>query len=375
MKLIYIANTRMPTEMAHGLQIMKTCEAFAKKGIDIELIVPMRFSISKIGKDDPFKYYQIKNKFKIKKIFCLDLTPLNKFLGPVSFLTQALTFSFFSFIYLLFKKTKYIYGRDRISLLFIKYIKPTIFEIHKIHKFLTKRTAKKARKIIAITQGLKNDLLKKNIEENKILVAPDGIDIEDFQIKKTKEEAREKLNLPQDKNLIMYTGHLYKWKGVESLALASKYLKKEDLIIFVGGIKWYLKNFKNFVKTNNLKNILILGHQDYSKIPYYLRAADCLILTGTRKSKVSKKYTSPIKLFEYMTAKKPIIASNLPSFKEILNQENATFTEPDNPMDIAKKIKQILNNKELSQKLSEKAYNDAKQHTWDNRADKILKFI
>ncbi len=99
MKIIYIANTRLPTEMAHGLQIMKMCEAFVKKGIELELVVPMRFRISKLGRKDSFDYYRVKKIFKIKKIFCFDLTPLNRFLGPISFLIQALSFSFFASIY------------------------------------------------------------------------------------------------------------------------------------------------------------------------------------------------------------------------------------------------------------------------------------
>ncbi len=79
--------------MAHGLQIMKMCEAFVKQGVNLELIVPKRFAISDLAKKDPFEYYKVDKNFKIKKLFCLDLTPLNRFLGPVSFLIQAISFA------------------------------------------------------------------------------------------------------------------------------------------------------------------------------------------------------------------------------------------------------------------------------------------
>ena len=111
MRLTYVANVRIPTEMAHGVQIMHMCEAFADNGAEVELVVPKRFSISDIGKKNPFKYYGIKENFKIKKILCLDPTPLNKYLGPVSFLTEALSFAFFVSIYLFFKKTDYRIGK------------------------------------------------------------------------------------------------------------------------------------------------------------------------------------------------------------------------------------------------------------------------
>ena len=59
-KLIYIANLRLPTEKAYGIQIAKMCEAFGALGLDVELVTPYR--ISKI-KDNLFDYYSIKKNF------------------------------------------------------------------------------------------------------------------------------------------------------------------------------------------------------------------------------------------------------------------------------------------------------------------------
>jgi len=375
MKITYIANTRLPSEMAHSLQIMKMCEAFVKNGAELELIVPWRFGISEIAKKDPFEYYKVEKNFKIKKIFCFDLTPLNRFLGPVSFLIQALSFSFFAFIYLLFRRADIFYGRDRFDLFLISFFRPFIFEIHKIHKNLDINTVKRAKKIIAITKAIKDELVKRGLKEEKILVVPDGVDLKDFEIKESKEECRKKLNLPLNKNLILYTGHLYKWKGVETLVLASKFLSEKGLIVIVGGIKWYLSNFKKFVKKNNLKKVLVLGYQDYSRIPYYLKSADCLALTGSSKYPTSREYTSPMKMFEYMASLRPIAASNLPSFKEILNENNCIFVKSDDPKSMAIGIKKAINDFELSKKISEQAYKDVQKYTWDNRAKKIINFI
>ena len=54
-KLIYIANARIPTEKAHGIQIMKMCEAFAGLGVDVEIIVPKR-SVKALINEDPFVF-------------------------------------------------------------------------------------------------------------------------------------------------------------------------------------------------------------------------------------------------------------------------------------------------------------------------------
>ena len=76
MKLIYIDNARIPTEKAHGVHIMKMCEALAnikieEQSLTVELIVPKR--INKI-KENPFNYYDVEKNFKIKKIPCIDLS-------------------------------------------------------------------------------------------------------------------------------------------------------------------------------------------------------------------------------------------------------------------------------------------------------------
>ena len=400
MKLIYIANTRLPTEMAHGLQIMKMCEAFSKlkiksQKLKVELIVPMRFSTFQLIGKDPFEYYKTEKIFKIRKIFSFDLTPLNRFLGPVSFLIQAFSFSFFTFIYLFFKKADIVYSRDRFSLFFTSFVKKNlIFEVHKIHKICFWGILKRVKKIIVISSGLKDVLLRQGIKEDKILVAPDGIDLEDFESVETdicklsspsrnvqinadwiKKECRKKIDLPIEKKLVVYTGHLYKWKGIETLALASRYLPNDTLVVIIGGIKWYLSNFKKFVKKKGLKKIRILGHQDYFKISYFLKSADCLVLTGTKKLEVSRRYTSPMKMFEYMASKRPIIASDLPSFREVLNQNNAVLVEPDNPRALAEGVKRVLENPDLAKRISEQAYKDVQKYTWERRAKKIIKFI
>jgi len=355
---------------------MHMCEAFADNGMEVELVVPKRFSISAIGKKDPFEYYGVKRNFTIKKIFCFDLTPLNRYLGPVSFLTQALSFALFVSAYLLFKKTDIIFSRDRFSLLFVASLKKNVvLEAHQLHRSLFKFILDKVKRIIVITRGLKDDLIKKGVGGNKIFIAADGVDLEVFKIRESKEECRKKLNLPLDKKLIIYIGQLYKWKGVETLALASKYLDRDNLIMIGGGIKWYLDNFVEFLKQEKLNKVITLGHQEYSKIPYFLKAADCLILTGTAKYGISEKHTSPMKMFEYMTSHKPIVASDLPSFREVLNEDNSILVESDNPQAMAEGIKKAFNDVRFSVKISEQAYQDVQKYSWDNRAKSILEFI
>ncbi|KKR77731.1 MAG: group 1 glycosyl transferase [Parcubacteria group bacterium GW2011_GWE2_40_8] len=92
MKILYIANARLPTEKAHGIQIMKTCEAFADLGHSVSLIVPRRFNFIK---DDPFEYYRVKRNFKIIKLPTIDLVKFSK----IGFWIESIVFAKMTFLY------------------------------------------------------------------------------------------------------------------------------------------------------------------------------------------------------------------------------------------------------------------------------------
>ncbi len=375
MKIIYIANIRMPTEKAHGIQIMKMCEAFANsklnKSIKLELVVPQRFNYIK---DDPFEYYGIKRNFKIKKLPCLDLIPLDKYIGHLGSWVESITFNFFVFPYILFKKTDIIYTRDKFSLFLILFKKNLVFEAHTFPKnyFMYSLFFKKLKKIIVITQKLKDFFIEKGISADKILVASDGVDLEKFNIKNTQEECRKRLSLPLDKKTVLYTGHLYEWKGAQTLAKASQFLPKDMEIYFIGGTD---KDVRRFKTQNSKLKIKIVGYKPHSEIPFWLKAADVLVLPNSAKKEISKYWTSPLKMFEYMASKRPIIASDLPSIREILNENNSFLVKPDNPERLAKGIESILKNPNLSAKISNQAFQDVQNYTWQKRAKNILEFL
>ncbi|MDO8601401.1 MAG: glycosyltransferase [bacterium] len=382
MTLLYISNARIPTEKAHGIHIMKMCEVFAIEGfrkslntlrdfvnpsiIEVELVIPRRFN--KIKKD-PFDYYGINPNFKIKKLPCLDLIPLDKYLGYLALWLESLSFTLAVFFYLIFKKADIIYTRDK-SLLFLSFFKKNIiFESHTFPRnyFLYQPFLKRLKGIVVITQKLNEQF------GGGALVAPDGVDLEQFDIRNTKEECRKKLNLPLDKKIVLYTGHLYQWKGVDVLAEASQYLPENVEVYFVGGT---VEDIHKFKIQNTKYKIHVVGHRPYAEIPYWLKAADILVLPNSAKKEISKHWTSPLKMFEYMASGRPIVASDLPSIREVLNEENAVLVEPDNPQKLADGIKKVLEDELLSDRISKKAYSDvAENYTWRRRRKKIFEFF
>lgn len=375
MKILYIANIRLPTEKAHGIQIMKMCEAFADIGHKVELIVPWRFNFIKI---EPFEYYGVKKNFKITKLPSLDLV----WLGRIGFWAQSFTFAEVSGWYALFKKADIFYSRDELPLFNLGFFKRNLFwEAHDGRlNFIIKNIIKRCAGIITITEGLKDFYARNGTAREKIFVAPDGVDLEKFTINLNKEECRERFSLPQNKKIIMYTGHLYDWKGSDILLEAarefeSKNSESESLFVFVGGTKKDIEIFKSKAESVKLSNIKILGHKPHYDIPYYLKAADVLVLPNRGDNDISRRYTSPMKLFEYMASGNPIVASDLPSIREILNETNAVLVKPDDSKELANGVIKVLRDDDLSGKISKQALENIKEYTWQKRADKIISFI
>ena len=382
MKIYYIANSRIPTEKAHGIQVIKMCEAFTSRGIDVKLVLPWRFN--KI-KQDPFEYYGVKKNFKIIRVPSLDLILLG--IPKIGFLIQAATFGFFAAVYLLLKSRPkdIIYSRDEFSLWFLSFLGRNLFwEAHTFPGSPQKyqRILKKINGLVAISHGLKKSFQAVGMAEEKILVAPDAVDLARFAVKESSQECRKKLSLPQDKKIVLYTGHLYKWKGADVLMESSEFLSENTLVYLVGGTEEDVASYKpssraqaEGLKAESYKLVTFVGHRSHKEIPYWLKAADVLVLPNSAKEKISAIYTSPLKLFEYMAGGKPIVASDLPSLREILNENTAVLVEPDNPEALAKGIEKVLKDGVLAGKIAQNAAEEAKNYTWEKRAQNILTFL
>lgn len=368
-KIIYLANIRLPTEKAHGLQIMKTCEALASLGISLELIVPRRLNQLK---EDPFDFYGVVRNFQIKRLPCLDFLVL-KFLGPAGFWLESLSFNFFLGLYLLFNRFEVYYTRDLLTALFLSG-RRNFYEVHTLprHGLFWHRLAwRHSAGLIVISDGLKKALMNYGLPEEKILTARDAVDVAQFQIKETREECRKKLGLPVEQKIVVYTGHLYDWKGAGMLAEAAKFLPTDTHIYLVGGTNADIAQFKEKYQAPNLH---IVGWQKHELIPFWLGAAHVLALPNSARSNIGAKYTSPLKAFEYIAAGRAIVASDLPALHEVLNDAGrVVFVEPDSASSLALAIANLLSYEASTDPI--KREKELKDYSWETRARRIKDFI
>ncbi len=381
MTLLYLVSQRLPTEKAYGRQIAKMCSKFADlSGVDLELIYPTRHNLIK---ESFFEYYDIKDNFRISRISAPDFNAPG-FLEVLAFGVKNIISALILARAVLTRHPDVVYSREELPLYILSFFrKNLVFESHKMQiprKFMYRRFKNNGVKIVAIVQALKDDFLKIGFEVKNILVAPDGVDFEIVNKEGTspsdKGTARILLGLPSGQKLAVYTGSLYRWKGVYVLADAAKLMPGVLFFVVGGDERGDEAEFKRYLVEQRINNVKVTGYiKSEETVRSYLAAADVLILPNSAKDKVSQKYTSPLKLFAYMASRRPIVASDLPSLREILNENNSILVKPDDALALAEGIKKVLNDPVSASHMSNLAFEDAKQYTWEKRAESIINFM
>lgn len=184
--------------------------------------------------------------------------------------------------------------------------------------------------IATVSEPLKDELVERGIDKDRIVVHPNGVDpaIFDPSIFSQNEidEIRQKLGIPADGVLVSFVGTFGPWHGAEKLALAAKRLidegadghEGEEYFLFIGdGVR--RPEVEAF--TGNLierGRVILTGLVDPSAIPSYLAASDILVSPTVRNPDKSPFFGSPTKLFEYMAAGKPVIASQIGQIEEVM---------------------------------------------------------
>jgi len=301
-----------------------------------------------------------------------------------------------SFKYLKFikkEKIEYVHTREPHLLLFLILYNKLFFrlkikfayEVHTISsrsfrdKIIEILLARWSDYLIFITKYLRDHYIEKyNCLNKKTLIASDAVNLNIFDIDINKEEARKKLDLPLGKKIIGYCGRFRTMdmeKGIINIFKALKILDDDIVFVAMGGkprhVEYYIEKSKIF-KVDSKS--IIRGHFTQDIVALYQKAADVLLMPFPDIHHY-RYYMSPMKMFEYMASKRPVIVSDLPSIREVLNAKNCVFCKPGDPIDLAKKIKLVLKNDELARNIADQAYQDAKNYTWDKRVEKIVRFL
>ena len=427
MKLLYIANIRLPTEKAHGLQIMQNCEAFADAGAEVTLWIARRYNTPELRDvRDVWAHYGVKQNFGLRRLPCIDLVPLvagkNGWLAQVIFQIEVWTFALVALVQVIFAQADVIYSRDTIILLVMSLIRPRkmlAYEAHtlaqgRVGRTLQRWVVRRVGQVFATTAKLAQDLMalesagdsgrdrmatvvpfRQNDEsivvpfrqndkspDPRYSVAHDGIRRERFAHTPDQAAARQALGWPADGFVVGYVGRLQTMamdKGVGALVEALAKLAREPgancTLALVGGPDEMAAEFRARWRELGMDDALFLyaGQVAPERVPLYLSAFDICAMPFPWTTHFAY-YASPIKLFEYMASKRALVASNLPSIAEVVvDGESALLTPPADVEALAQAIRRLRDDAALRERLEEKAYRIVMEsYTWDARAKMIL---
>lgn len=367
MKIAYIAPQAIPSQAANSIHMMKMAQAMAKNGHDVTLFAARG---SDDREEDIFTYYGVEKNFNLK---LQNRRPGKWGLIAYGFKNAADARA---------TKADVVFSRCLMSgwAAAISDI-PVLFETHDspltlnniARSILMRLTAhKNFRGLIVISQALKDHVAAyTKIPAEKIIVAPDGAD-----------------PLPPAQTIPFerkpgsfhagYTGHLYKGRGIEIIAGMAQACA-DVMFHIVGGKAEDIAYWQN--QFNSLKNIVFYGHVAPARVQDFLRNFDVLLAPYQKKVAVAGNtgdtaaWMSPLKIFEYMAAGKPMICSDLPVLREVLHDdENSILVAPDSIADWVAELKKLQSDPKLANRIGDKAQEKfLLQYTWQKRAEKIVK--
>ena len=166
---------------------------------------------------------------------------------------------------------------------------------------------------------------------------------------------------------MMYIGSLGDWKGVDTLCEAAMEFQEGVKAVVIGGNEDELNSWKD-----KYPHVIFLGSKPYEEIGRHQRAADILIVPNNPISKESTDYTSPIKLFAHMASDVPLLVSDLPSLRTIVNEEEVFFFEAGSHESLRAQVTYVLSAGEEAKKRSIASRESSKQYTWSRRAQQII---
>jgi glycosyltransferase involved in cell wall biosynthesis len=395
--ILYFSDTRFPIERANGVQTMATCHALAARGHKVTLIVrPDTTSPAR----DPFAFYDLPKvpRFRIESIR-----------GPRSPRARRAQFLLAALRRLVTRKADVAFTRDLgLAAFFLqlpaKRRPPVIYESHGVSVIVSaemprllgkpelepskqklqrldrreRRVWKRANAYVTITRALRDELTSRYGPRKRLFVVPDGVRLpEAVKGRQARPDAMPEASASEVVGspgpVAAYAGHLYPWKGVDTFVQALA-LAPGVAGLIVGGHP----GEGDFARVETLgrdlglaDRLTMTGLVPPGEVRARLERATMLVLPNT-KSAISERYTSPLKLFEYLSMGRPIIGSDLPSIREVLtNEETALLVDPGDADALARAMSRLASDPGLSAALGQRALALAPDYTWERRAERL----
>ena len=315
-------------------------------------------------------------------------------LASQPFWLEKMTRTFYAVLvvsYLRLSSDEVVYTRDFGFIYFLSLLprwmrprQPILYEPHTIYHRSSpskvtfsqeKRALQTVKYFLPISNGIAEDLRKYFGVQNKMItVLPDGVDLQALtEAKGSRRSILQRYGIATEVPLIVYTGSFLNWKGVDVLVQSVKHLQNLSSKIFIlGGQGADYERVFRLVRQEKLEDRITLAKpRPFNEVLNILKSSDIAVIPNTN-TEIGGKYTSPLKLFEYMGCGLPIVASDLPAMREVITTgKNGYFFRPDDARDLARCLDLLLSQSELRIVMGNNNHEKAKKFSWSTRAQHI----
>lgn len=376
MNLNYITYQTFPAPTANSLQTISHVKHFARQGIDVSLIFPLREESSSTNLNEIKSFYEFDEKIQIEGLS--HKLPFGKISIGVKF---AYLFSHLAWSYLTVKKVlkskkgeNFLTRSDWIFYFLSKRGERVVFECHQVtrlRKYLVRKSMSNPKSsLICLTSYILEDLnLNLNEDSKRISVLPSAYD-EDYYLNHVK-GARDKVKL-------IFAGNLNRFGEERGLGILIEIFKRREIkdrfeVDIVGGPDNLVKKLKDKLVANNLiESFRLHGYQNRSNTLKLIQDADIGLMVYDNSNINDKNfyhlkyYTSPLKYFEYLGASLQIVANDFPSHRELPVQEVISYFDSDSIDSLITSIESA------AKKVQKKYYPDVKEFSMEKRVSKII---
>ena len=379
MKIACITASAVPSASANSIQAMKVCQALAQLGNEVRLLVPgtpVRLPPNEqhLGGETEAGLLSF---YGLSTVFPVEWVP-NRSRRAFTWAAVRRAAELRADLVYTWVPQSAVFALLRRS--------PVILEMHDLpagrigplwYCLFLRLPGRK--RIMVITRALQSALDSRygpHLPPADVILAPNGVEAERFADLPAPEQARRSLGLDEVPS-VLCAGHLYTGRGADLFLVLAQELP-DARFVWAGGAPRDVDEWRGRAAALGLGNVTFTGFVPNERLPLYLAAADVLLMPYGRNIAISSGgghsalISSPMKMFEYLAAGRPILASDLPVFREVLDERNAALCPPEDTSAWAEALRDLLANPKKRAALSRRAKADSARYTWVERARRAL---